>query len=62
MKYENLKDAISQLEMPNYQTDVSGSAYVDLFGNKIIKDELLRDKFIEPLLYAIIWQYYNIKN
>lgn len=33
---------------PFCQTDVSGSASVDLFGNQIIKDELLRDKFIEP--------------
>ena len=33
---------------PFCQTDVSGSATFDLFGNGIIKKELLRDKFIEP--------------
>ncbi|HMT72402.1 MAG TPA: class I SAM-dependent methyltransferase [Saprospiraceae bacterium] len=36
------------IQPPFCQTDVSGSASVDLFGNPIIKDELLRDKFIEP--------------
>jgi DNA modification methylase len=39
---------IESTQPPFCQTDVSGSASVDLFGNQIIKDELLRDKFIEP--------------
>jgi DNA modification methylase len=39
---------IESSQPPFCQTDVSGSASVDLFGNQIIKDELLRDKFIEP--------------
>lgn len=39
---------IESSQPPFCQTDVSGSASVDLFGNTIIKDELLRDKFIEP--------------
>ena len=34
-------------EQPFCQTDVSGSASVDLFGNPIIKNELLRDRFGE---------------
>jgi DNA modification methylase len=43
MKEENEKEnkALSQ-------AIVGGSVSVDLFGNQIIKDELLRDKFIEP--------------
>lgn len=39
---------IERSQPPFCQADVSGSASVDLFGNTIIKDELLRDKFIEP--------------
>ena len=38
---------IENSQPPFCQTDVSGSASVDLFGNPIIKNELLRDRFGE---------------